>query len=261
MGGLRTQMPVAFWAFLIGGCSLAGVPIVTAGFYSKGLIVWSAWASDRGSPWLWAASVLGAFLTSLYIFRLIFIVFYGEPQMRAGKGPGYRMVIPVAALSLLSIVGGFVQIPPWMGNVSVFTNFLSRVLPDEIPERALGELGSEAILTTAIAIGLALAAWLFLKRRAVVGELAKRPFARAVHQLWLNDWGMDVLYNKLFVQPVLWFVRIDRNDFIDRFYDGIAALCRDGWEATRASENGLVRWYATSIAIGTIIFIVLAIIL
>src|ERR1041385_419990 len=78
MGGLRKEMPVAFWTFLAAGCSLAGLPLITAGFYSKGLIIWDTWSSTRGSAALWGAAVFGVLLTSLYTFRLIFLVFFGE---------------------------------------------------------------------------------------------------------------------------------------------------------------------------------------
>src|SRR5947207_13835591 len=77
MGGLRKELPVAFWTFLIAGCSLAGLPLITAGYYSKDLILWSAGSSAAGSTGLWAVGIAGVVLTSLYTFRLIFLVFFG----------------------------------------------------------------------------------------------------------------------------------------------------------------------------------------
>ena len=77
MGGLRKELPVAFWTFLIAGCSLAGLPLITAGYYSKDLILWSAGSSAAGGTVLWAAGIAGVVLTSLYTFRLIFLVFFG----------------------------------------------------------------------------------------------------------------------------------------------------------------------------------------
>ena len=82
MGGLRKKMPVIFWTFLIGSASLAALPLVTAGFYSKDQILWFAWSSGNGSPWLWIAGFVGAFLTSLYTFRMVFITFFGEDENR-----------------------------------------------------------------------------------------------------------------------------------------------------------------------------------
>ena len=65
MGGLRKELPGVWRVFLIGGAALAGFPLVTAGFYSKDLILWEAWSSAKGSPWLWAAGTIGALLTAL----------------------------------------------------------------------------------------------------------------------------------------------------------------------------------------------------
>ncbi len=263
MGGLRHEMPVAFWGFLIGGSSLAGLPLVTAGFYSKGLILWGTLASERGSEWFWAAGIVGVFLTSLYIFRLIFIVFFGEQKAHASKQPGYRMVIPIVALSFLAMVGGFVEIPTWMGNVPSFTHFLHSALPEirERPTIAIDQLTLELFIFLAFLMGVGLAYLLFDRRRALAEELTQNAFVRAIHQWWLTDWGMDWLYDKLFVRPIVWFARVNKHDFIDFFYDGIAATCRAGWRALRVTENGRVRWYAASIAIGTVIFIVLVIFL
>src|SRR5262245_11790379 len=74
MGGLRKELPVAFWTFLIGGSALAGLPFITAGFYSKDLIIWGAWAAAQGRPGFWIAGMIGALLTSGCTFRLIFRV-------------------------------------------------------------------------------------------------------------------------------------------------------------------------------------------
>src|SRR6266542_852251 len=102
MGGLRQRLPVAFWTFLIGGCSLAGLPLVTAGFYSKGLIIWGARSAEKGSMSLWLLAVLGVLLTSIYTFRLIFLVFFGEAKTHVGKKPGPSMEVPCIILAALS---------------------------------------------------------------------------------------------------------------------------------------------------------------
>jgi NADH-quinone oxidoreductase subunit L len=262
MGGLREKMPVAYWGFLIGGCSLAGLPFITAGFYSKGLIVWEAWSSNLGSAWLWLAAVVGVFLTSLYIFRLIFIVFFGEQHAEPSKRPGYRMVIPIVVLSALSIVGGFVDIPAWMGNVPAFTNFVGDVLPALNQAQKGGvELASEGATFLAFLAGLASAYVLFYQKRELAESLTANAIARTIRNFWFSDWGMDWFYDHAFVRPVRWFARVDKNDFIDLFYDGIAATCRWSWRGLRTTENGRVRWYAASIAIGTVIFIILVIVL
>ena len=80
MGGLRRVIPGTFWAFLVGAASLSALPIVTAGFYSKDLILMEAWSSQNGSGWLWLAGLIGALLTSLYAFRMVFLTFFGKAR-------------------------------------------------------------------------------------------------------------------------------------------------------------------------------------
>jgi NADH-quinone oxidoreductase subunit L len=77
---------------------------------------------------------------------------------------------------------------------------------------------------------------------------------KALHQFWFADWGMDWLYDKLFVQPVLWFARVDKQDFIDLLYTGIARLSELFYRAVRTTETGRVRWYAAGIVFGSVVF-------
>src|SRR6185312_7725261 len=112
MGGLWRELPVVFWTFLIGSASLAAVPIVTAGFYSKDLILFDAWSSAAGGPWLWLAGLVGALLTSLYTFRMVFLTFFGDLQGRPAGHGGWRMEGPLVVLAVLAIVAGFVELPP-----------------------------------------------------------------------------------------------------------------------------------------------------
>ncbi len=106
MGGLRKTQPLAFWTFLIGACSLSALPLLTAGFYSKDKILWDVWSSPAGGPLLWAAGLAGAFLTSLYIFRVVFKVFFGAPFAKAaGVFPGEPTRPPCADPA--SRTGGF----------------------------------------------------------------------------------------------------------------------------------------------------------
>ncbi len=124
MGGLRQEMPVAFWTFLIAGCSLAGLPFITAGFFSKDLIIWEAWSAEQGHPGFWIAGMAGALLTSLYTFRLIFRVFFGPVGTPVTKRPGYAMKIPLLVLAFLSVVGGYLKEP--------LLGFLHSALPPTI---------------------------------------------------------------------------------------------------------------------------------
>ena len=109
MGGLRQQLPFTFWTFLIGSASLSALPLITAGFYSKDLILWHAFSSPAGSPWLSAAGLLGAFLTSLYTFRMVFLTFFGPANSQISHRPSIRMELPLGVLAFFSIFAGFVE--------------------------------------------------------------------------------------------------------------------------------------------------------
>ncbi|HZL50404.1 MAG TPA: NADH-quinone oxidoreductase subunit L, partial [Terracidiphilus sp.] len=100
MGGLRKQLPVAFWTFLIAGLSLAGLPLVTAGAFSKDWILWGALSAAHGSTALWVVALLGVLLTSIYTFRMIFLVFFGEAHSQVTRRAGKAMYIPCLILGL-----------------------------------------------------------------------------------------------------------------------------------------------------------------
>jgi NADH-quinone oxidoreductase subunit L len=263
MGGLRKELPLVFVAFLIAGCSLAGLPLITAGFYSKGLIVWETWSSPQGGTALWVASVVGVLLTALYIFRVIFLVFFGKAKSHVAKRPGYKIQIPLVVLTVLSLVGGFVNLPPQLGNVPFFTCLLQTALPP-VEQGRLGpltEIRSEGVVTLAFLIGLGLAYLLYLRTREWTDALTATRMGKALHEFWFADWGFDWYYDKLFVQPVLSFARVDKSDVVDAFYNAVADLNELLYRGLSRTENGQVRWYAAGIAAGTVIFVAIALFL
>ena len=136
MGGLKNKLPAVFWTFLIGSASLSALPLVTAGFYSKDLILWKAWSSGSGSMALWAAGLFGAFITSIYTFRMVFLTFFGELKTPVSHKPGAKMLAPLIILAVLSIIGGFVELPETLGNQPLFSNFLRTVFSEKTIERA-----------------------------------------------------------------------------------------------------------------------------
>ncbi len=262
MGGLRHELPLVFWTFLIAGCSLAGLPLVTAGFYSKGLIIWEAWAGPAGSPILWTASVAGVFLTSLYIFRLIFIVFFGTPVQHAHGRPGAAMGIPFVVLAFLSVVGGFVNLPPFLGDHTVFADFLATALPQAVAApTGFSEAGSEAVVTVVFVAGLLLAFYFFLRRRSLAEAAVATPFGQALHRFWFSDWGMDWLYDRIFVRPTVWIARINRADFVDLVFSGIAEASVALHRGLSRTQTGRVRWYAAGVAAGAVLIMAIVLIL
>ncbi|MEJ2695530.1 MAG: NADH-quinone oxidoreductase subunit L [Candidatus Sulfobium sp.] len=260
MGGLRKQLPVTFWTFLIGSASLSAIPLVTAGFFSKDQIIWLAWSSGRGGTWLWAAGVAGALLTSIYTFRMVFITFFGEAHAQVSKRPGLRMIIPLVVLAFLSVTGGYIQLPAIMGNITVFSGFLHTALP---PVRPLSGERMEWILeiiAVVISLGGVLVAWLFfLRTRGLATRLAETSPGMLLHRFWFSGWAFDWVYDLLFVRPFVWLARINRDDFMDLAYAGLAWYNRSLNRILSLTQNGRVRFYAMGIALGAIITVAIAV--
>ncbi len=249
MGGLWKKLPLAYASFIVGGAALAALPLVTAGFYSKDEILWEAFAS--GHQWLLYAGLTGAFLTSIYTFRLIFIAFHGEQQTEAHAGHGVAHWLPLSVLIVLSTFIGALITPPLAG-----------VLPQSV-----GHAGGEAqhsleIASGAIALaGIVLAALLFLGKRSFATAVAQSAPGRFLSAWWFAAWGFDWLYDKVFVQPYLLACRLLARDPLDRSIGLIPRLVRGGNALLARSETGQVRWYATSIAGGAVLVLGLLLIL
>lgn len=259
MGGLRKSLPLVFWTFLIGAAALAALPLITAGFYSKDLILWQAWSSPLGSPWLWAAGWIGAFVTGLYTFRLIFIVFFGEPQTPVHKKPGWVMILPLLALSLLSIIGGFVETPPSLGNIQLFSRFLEPVLPVARAGHAGNELLLQGLASAAALLGIALAYRLFLPRPGQIRHSAQSRPDTGLQAFWRGGAGFDWLYEHLLVRPYVAIARLNRWDVLDRFFDGVAQLNLSAHLALKRTQTGQLRWYAGGIVLGSVLILAVAV--
>src|SRR5690606_40390969 len=221
--------------------ALAALPLLTAGFYSKDEILWEAFAS--GNTALLYAGLVGAFLTSIYTFRLIFVVFHGQPQTDAHAGKGLAHNLPLFALIILSTFIGAWITPPLAG-----------VLPPS-PGHAGGEgrLGLEVASGVIAVAGILLAAWLYLGQRRVVTAISKSAPGRFLGAWWFAAWGFDWVYDKVFVQPYLWLTRILRRDPLDRTIGLIPLLARGGHALISRTENGQIHRYDASISGGAVL--------
>jgi len=251
MGGLRKKLPVVFWTFLIGSASLAALPLITAGFYSKDQILWFAWSANEGNPWLWAAGLAGAFLTSLYTFRLVFLVFFGETGTEPSHQPGRLIVIPIVILAVLSLVAGFIELPESMGHVQLFSGFLNTVLPViKVTHGNVSEVMFQLLAAVVSLLGIYLAYVAYWKKPALGNSFNKNRLS----DFFCTGWGFDRVYDTLFVKPVVWLAEIDKNDFIDIFNSTIARITLLFTRLLSLTQNGKLRWYVMGFAIG-IVFI------
>ena len=263
MGGLRKQLPVTFWTFLIASASLAALPLVTAGFYSKDMILWEAWSSQAGSPWLWAAGLAGALLTSIYAFRVVFLTFFGPSKTQVRRKPGLRMQLPLVILAVLSVVGGFVELPSSLGGLPLFSDFLHTALPaaPSMPGGVSTEIALQCSAAAVSLIGIYLAYLLCLRMPQYAESLLRTPWGTALHRFWFAGWGFDWLYDTFLVRSYVWFAHAAKDEVVDLIYSGIAGLTQRLNRLLSGTETGKVRWYATGIAIGAVIIIAIAVIL
>jgi NADH-quinone oxidoreductase subunit L len=261
MGGLRKRLPAVFWTFFIGSASLAALPIVTAGFYSKDLILWAAWASSAASPWLWAAGALGAFLTAVYSFRLVFIVFFGDETSHVDHPPGRRILIPLAILAVLSIVGGFVETPSYLGHVTLFSDLTGTALP--AVDYAIHDHHVEHLLQGVVAgitlIGVVLAFFLYLKRPSIPAAIKASPFGARLTRFWLTGWGFDTLYDRLVVRPFVGLAHVLRGDPFDGISSTFGRVADAGHSALSRTQDGRIRTYAFGIALGAVIAVAIVV--
>src|SRR5690349_10098405 len=141
MGGLWRALPLTFWTFLIGAAALSGVPLITSGFYSKDWILWSAWSSPFSNHWLWIGGIVGTMLTGLYSFRMVFLVFFGEQRTRPNPETSPAVSIPLVVLALLALTVGFLELPKTLGDLPLFSHYLTHTLPNQssVPGMDVGE--------------------------------------------------------------------------------------------------------------------------
>lgn len=256
MGGLRRSLPLAFWTFLVGALSLSALPFLTAGFYSKDLILYYAWAATRGGPWLWAVAWFGAILTALYTFRMVFLVFFGPQRSKPTPVKSLPIAIPLITLAMLSALAGYIQLPrTFGGGISLMSDFLRSALPPvHLAHPAIRtELLLQILSEVASLLGIFFAYLLFLRAPKTIQRISTSPVGSAVTHFWATGWGFDWLYTRLFIRPYIWFACANRNDAIDYFYESLAWLSAGFHRVLSAAETGNVRWYTAGVAVGAVI--------
>ena len=252
MGGLSRKMPVVFYTFLIGSASLSALPLVTAGFFSKDQILWYAYSSPQGSLVLWLAGIAGAFLTALYSFRMVFIAFLGDMKTSPAFTPGRLMTVPLVILAVLSLVGGFIELPDALGNIHLFSGLLGNTLPAAaVNADAHGEM-MLMVLSSLVALSGIFLAYIVYFRNPSLSESFRHS---RLHKFFEEGWEFDRLYDILFVRPVVWLSVIDKKDFIDFWNISLAHVAIYSNRALSRSQNGKVRWYLLSLALGIAILL------
>ncbi len=291
MGGFKRAMPFTFGCMVIGGLALSGVPPFS-GFFSKDEILLVI--GDRGG-WYWilyVAGYVGAFLTGVYTFRMIFRAFYGEPVPEAREleeghlhhaevhtnpangevedtdvgfpGPEHHiaerepsMKAAMGTLAVLSIVGGFLQIPE-------VTHVIDHFLEPSFHDSALYERDLDTgLLTFGLVLGalaglagIAVAYFVWVKNPGLSERVRER--LSALHRLFVNKWFFDELIDALVARPARWFGSFAQQTFERVVVNGVlvggtTGVVRAGSSAVRAAQTGFLRYYAALVVVGMVV--------
>jgi NADH-quinone oxidoreductase subunit L len=287
MGGLKKDLPITYWTFLIGAIAIAGVPGL-AGFFSKDEILFRTFAG--GHTVLWSIGLITSLLTAIYMFRLVFLAFHGAPQHPAPAHPAPAhpapahptpgtstqhpapstqhplhlhdapapMAVALIVLAVGSVLAGYVGLPAALGGGDWFGRFLEPSFHVEAAHDG-AEHGVELTLmlvSSGVAIaGIGIAAYFFLRNRAAADALAAR--FSGVHRLLANKYYVDEIYDAAIVQPIritsqegLW--KIVDVKIIDGAVNG-TGLSVSGWsQLLRRLQTGSVRAYAASLFVGVV---------
>jgi NADH-quinone oxidoreductase subunit L len=245
MGGLWRKLPAAFWPFLIGAASLAALPVISAGFFSKEMILGEVWASP--SPALWAAGITGALLTAIYIFRAVFIVFFGPVTTQPSGAYGIRILLPLALLALAALTIGWLQTPDFLGANHLLSGFLkptNGTLAEPMISPLIPLAGC-AVPLLGIAIAFALHRTGFWQAQ---GHRPPSPLGRLLR----SGMGFDALYDALLVKPYLWLVGALRHDPADFLSTALARAATAAHRRLRATQTGKLRRYIAWLTAGSI---------
>jgi NADH-quinone oxidoreductase subunit L len=269
MGGLSKKIRWTYLTMLTATLAIAGFPPL-AGFFSKDSILLNAYQSEHGGRILYAFGLLTALLTSFYMFRLIFLTFFGKPRFDEHKVHVHEspksMLIPLVILALLSIIGGWVAAPAFWGAPDYFAKFLEPVFAQGGAANAEAAEATAHALETPLAIvavitallGFAIAFWLYLKQPGKPEQLAKSM--RGAYNTLLNKYYVDEIYAALIVKPLLWlstnvlWQTVDARA-IDGTVNGIAEGMTGIGDGVRHTQSGNTRSYAVWVVIGALVII------
>ena len=252
MGGLFKQIPLTGAAFCIGALAISGVPPL-AGFFSKDEILIHAW---QRWPALYALGVLTAMLTAFYIFRAVFLTFFGPSRLSAEaerhlhESPAI-MAVPLAVLAALSVAGGW--------GASIFEHWLEPVFAGAARELSISGAGAlEAISVAAGLTGIGLAYWIYLARPALSATLASR--AGGLYSLVRNSYHLDAIYGAVLVRPIvaistefLW--KVMDAGLIDGAVNLVGRQSISAGEAFRRMQSGNLRSYAGWVVLGAVLVV------
>ena len=267
MGGLRKNIKYTFATMFIATLAIAGIPPL-AGFFSKDSILLSAYNIPGGHP-LYIVGLLTALLTAFYMFRLVFLTFWGQPRydqhhVHVHESP-WSMLGPLVVLAVLSVIGGWLAAPALFGGKDYFTGFLAPVFgsgeaagaPVALDETAAHnlELALALVAVFTALLGIAVAYWLYVRQPKKPAQLAKS--LEPAYKTLFNKYYVDELYAAAIVRPLVWvsdhvFWKIVDVEAIDGTVNGIAHGATSVGNTVRHTQSGNARSYAVWVVVGAL---------
>ncbi|MGE5444187.1 MAG: NADH-quinone oxidoreductase subunit L [Ignavibacteriales bacterium] len=277
MGGLRRFLPITSYTFLAGTLAISGVPLFS-GFFSKDAILGALY--EKGYIVHWIIALLTAVLTAFYMMRLYILTF--EERTRMSEEARHHihesplsMSTPLLILAVLSVVGGYIGIPKFMGKVvgiepDVFQKFLTPSIFIEemsrVAHHLIGDWTLVGLSTAAAFLGIGIAVYMYVVKPSLPEEIAENPAISPLYRGSYGKWFVDEIYDAVFVRTftdlsrkVLWAV-LDVM-IIDGVVNGIADIAKGAAGVVRTAQAGILRFYAAIMAIGALailIYIVLS---
>jgi len=267
MGGLRKFIPLTSFTFLIGTLAITGIPFLS-GFFSKDEILGSLYESGYVIHWI--VALITVCLTALYMIRLYIVTFEGRTRVSNNvkshihESP-LSMTIPLLILAVLSIFGGYIGVPDFMGKVigiahsNVFKDFIMpSVFVKETVTSVPHLLGHWSITVLSIIsafIGVLIAIYFYAIKPSIRESLIKVPIFSFLYSFSYRKWFVDEAFDTIFVRPFN-ALAVESGKFdlkrIDGAVNGISEVVVKAATLMRSAQSGLLRLYAAFMALGVL---------
>lgn len=260
MGGLFYKNKFLFACFAIGGGALAAIPFITVGFFSKDAILGAVWMKGQAVALydcLYWTGVAGAFLTSIYTFRLIWVVFFGKENTPYHEIKGVTYWGPLAILATLStFVGAALKAP--VESILNAAKIPAVIIPEAMEA---GVHGAEHMAVGIALAGLVIGVILFAFAYGAVKSFAKTSLGAGLANICRNALGFDTLYDLIFVKPYLLIAKICGRDPIDGLWLVLPAIVKAGNGFTSSRQTGSLREYASSMSLGIVVLLMILVVI
>jgi len=260
MGGLWKKLPITFWTFLIGTIAISGIPPF-AGFFSKDEILAHLYGHNKP---IWIAAMVASFMTSFYMFRLLFLTFFGtfrgtEEQKHHLHESPFTMTLPLILLAVLSMVGGFMGLPAVFAEHHILSDFLGKsagvVAGHHMDDSTELMLMGISVGIAVVALALAFFRYGSGKNIPVADEVMTNPVTKVIY----NKYYVDELYGFIIIKPlhVLGDIAMLVIEYlvIDLIVNFIALSSRVAGLGMRKMQTGSIGFYMFAMVIGMVLFL------